>query len=76
MSLLGSLKELSTVISDVADFEVAEDLTGIYEDIVRRASAMSSKYWKLVKMLADVVKARDLLEIELNMLMEDDLPLD
>ena len=76
MSLLDSLKELLAVISDVADFEVAEDLTEIYEDIVSRASAMSRKYWKLVKTLAAMEKARDLLEIELNMLMADDLPLD
>ena len=40
MSLLDSLKELSTVISDVADFEVPDDLTEIYEYIVSHASAM------------------------------------
>ena len=60
----------------MTDFEVAGDLTEMYEDIVSHASAMLSKYWKLVKTLAAMEKARDLLEIELNMLMKDDLPLD
>ena len=44
MSLLKSLQDLSAVKSDIADLEVAEDLTEIYEDIVSRASVMSHKY--------------------------------
>ena len=76
MSLLDSLEELSAVISNATDLEVAEDLTGIYEDITNRVSAMSNNYWKLVKTLAAAEKTLDLLEIESNMLMEDDLPLD
>ena len=51
MSLIDSLEELSAVISNVTDLEVAEDLTEIYEDITNRVSAMSHKYWKLVKTL-------------------------
>ena len=76
MSLLDSLEGLSAVISNVTDLEVAKDMTEIYEDITNRVSAMSNKYWKLVKTLAAAEKTLDLLEIKLNMLMEDDLPLD
>ena len=73
MSMLDSLKKLSAVISDVADPEVAEDLTEIYEDIVSRASAMSRKYWRLVKTLAAVEQERDLLKAGLNILTEEEV---
>lgn len=64
MSMLDSLKELSNVISDVVDLEVAEDLTEIYEYLVVRAHAMSRKYWLLVKTLAAIEQERDILLAE------------
>ena len=72
MSMLDSLKELSVVISDVVDPELAEDLTEIYEDLVCCVNTMNCKYWKLVKTLAGVEKERDQLSNELNVLVEDD----
>ena len=70
--MLDSLKELSGVISNVVDPEVAEDLTEIYEDLTSCACKMSQKYWKLVRTLAVVEKECDQLSNELNVLVEDD----
>ena len=72
MSMLGTLKELSGVIGDVVDSEIAEDLTEICEDLVSRVNTMECKYWKLVKTLAAVEKERDMLRLKLD----DDMPLD
>ena len=70
--MLNRLKDLSHVISDVANPEVAKNLTEIYEDLVIRGYAMSSKYWQLVKTLAAVEQERDMLRLKLD----EDMPLD
>ena len=60
------LRQLSDKISEVYDLDIAEEITDIYIDLVKRVNGSSKRYWKLVKTLAVIEKERDELRKELD----------
>ena len=66
MSLKEILEELSDKISEVYDLELAEEMTGIFENLTGKIDKGSKQFWSLVKKLDTIEKERDELCEELE----------
>ena len=66
MSLKEILEGISDKISEVYDLELAEEMTGIFENLTGKIDKGLKQFWSLVKKLATIEKEQDELRKELE----------